>query len=276
MGPDDLAGQIPYLFPSIVPYWIPRGVRNMARWASREILPGRLAGRGVGTGVDPSDYGIPNYRADYVRDNPGIPCGFWRGVGHVVNAFAVECFMDELAQAQEKDPLAWRLPLLGANPRLARVLELAARGGEDRTGGGLFSGLAGHVFHGAPAAMRAQVAVEEGRVVVKKVVAAVDCGRVINPRQARHQIEGGIAFALSAALNSEITFEKGHAVQSNFDDFPIVTMAEMPQVEVRLVESQEPPLGLGEVPVPPLAPAVANAVSRAVGRRIRRLPISLA
>ena len=269
VGPSDLASLAPILLPAMIPYWLPRGLRNVSRWAAKNVLAGQMAGRGVLGGAGPLDYGAPNVIVDYIHDNPGLPCGFWRGVSHSVNAFPVEGFMDELAVAAGRDPVELRLSMLKGNHRLARVIRMVApKKGEK-------GAVAAHVFHGASVAMRAAASLVGGEVRVDRVKAAVDCGRVINPRIVKDQIAGGIAFGLSAALKSEITFSDGRIDQANFDDFPIITMEEMPEVEVDLVVSAEPPLGIGEAGVPPIAPAVAAAVRRATGRPIRSLPIRL-
>lgn len=269
VGPSDLAWLAPILLPSMIPYWLPRGVRDVSRWAAENVLAGQLAGRGVISGAGPLDYGAPNVMVDYIHDNPGLPCGFWRGVADTVNAFPIEGFMDELAAASGRDPIELRLSLLKNNHRLARVIRMVApKKGEQ-------GGLAAHIFHGACVAMRAEVSLVGGEVRVDRVKAAVDCGRVINPRIVRDQIAGGIAFGLSAALKSEITFTDGRIDQSNFDDFPIITMGEMPEVEIDLVASANPPRGIGEAGVPPIAPAVAAAVRQATGRPVRSLPIRL-
>ena len=242
-------------------------------------MPKIMAGSGVKTGAVPFPYAIDNLLIEYVEDDPGIPVGFWRSVGSSSTAFVIECFIDELAQAAGKDPVAFRLDLLKHLPRTQAVLKLAA----EKAGWGtpplvnIYRGAAVHEFHGTVVAKIADVSIEDnGKIKIPRVVAAVDCGRVINPEIVKAQVSGGLIFGLTAVLKGEVTIENGRIQQSNFDDFPILTMAETPDIEVHLVDSQEPPTGIGEPGVPPIAPSVANALSAATGRRIRRLPVRLA
>ena len=241
-------------------------------WFHRVVGP-ELANEGVNI-----PYDIPNLRTEYVAEDPGVPTGYWRSVGSSQNAFAIESFIDELAHAAKADPVAYRLGLLGKSPRHRAVLEYAAeKAGWGRPGpGGLARGVAVYYAHGGWAAQIAEIAVEGKLIAVKRVVCAVDCGFIVNPDTVKAQIEGAVAFGLTAALKAEITIEEGHAVQRGFRDYPLLTMAEMPQVEVHLIASRERPTGAGECGVPPIAPAVANAVFTATGQRIRRLPLHLA
>jgi isoquinoline 1-oxidoreductase beta subunit len=220
------------------------------------------------------------YRADAVRIDAAIPevgvrLGWWRSVYASQNAFPEECFLDELAAAAGKDPLAFRLEHLPADSRLRGVLTLAAEraGWGKAPPQGRARGLACHASFGSYVAEVAEVSAEQGRLRVHRVVAAVDVGVAVNPDSVEHQVEGAIAFALSAVLRGEITLANGAVVQGNFDDYEPLRIDEMPAVEVHLVASREDPGGIGEPGVPPLAPAVANAASALVGRRIRSLPI---
>lgn len=278
VGPDAHAQEIPALLSSVVPYWVPRGLRDAAHWAGTKLMPGIMAGSGVKTGAVPFPYAIDNLLIEYVADDPGIPVGFWRSVGSSSTAFVIECFIDELAQAAGRDPVAFRLDLLQHLPRSQAVLKLAAEkaGWGTPPSEGIFRGAAVHEFHGTVVAMIADASIEDsGQIKIPRVVAAVDCGIVINPEIVKAQVSGGLIFGLTAALLGEVTFKNGQVEQSNFDDFPILTMDASPAIEVHLIDSQEPPSGVGEVGVPPIAPAVANAVSVAAGKRIRRLPIRL-
>jgi isoquinoline 1-oxidoreductase beta subunit len=220
-------------------------------------------------------YDIPNVRVECVEEDPGIPTGYWRSVGSSQNAFAIEGFIDELAHAANADPVAFRLSLLGSSPRHRAVLERAAAEANWGTKvDGCSRGVAVYYAHGGWAAQIADVSVRaDGSIEVHRVVCAVDCGFAVNPDTIAAQMEGGIAFGLTAALKSAITIEHGHVAQSGFRDFPLLTIAEMPRVEVHVVASREDPTGAGECGVPPIAPAVANAVFAATGRRIRRLPL---
>jgi isoquinoline 1-oxidoreductase beta subunit len=201
---------------------------------------------------------------------------WWRSVGHSHTAFVVESFIDEVAHAAGKDPYRFRYDLLTKHPRHRGVLELAAKKAGWGSGlpKGRGRGIAVHASFGSYAAQVAEVSVEDGRVRVHRVVCAIDCGQVVNPDTIAAQMESAVVWALSAALYGEITLNKGEVEQSNFTDYPILRIDEMPAVEVHIVPSREPPSGVGEPGVPPLAPAVANALFAATGNRIRALPLS--
>ncbi|HEU4381906.1 MAG TPA: xanthine dehydrogenase family protein molybdopterin-binding subunit [Anaeromyxobacteraceae bacterium] len=205
----------------------------------------------------------------------GLPVGWWRSVYASQNAFADECFLDEVAGLAGKDPLAFRLEHLPAGHRLRAPLELAAEkaGWGTALPPGRGRGIACYTSFGSHVAEVAEVSVEKGRVRVHRVVAAVDCGQALNPDSVEHQIEGAMVYGLSAVLRGEITVDKGAVVQGNFDDQEPLRIHEMPAVEVHRVPSQEAPGGLGEPGVPPIAPAVANALFAGTGKRFRRLPI---
>jgi CO/xanthine dehydrogenase Mo-binding subunit len=231
---------------------------------------------------------IPNYRLAHTPVASAIPRGQWRAVSDSALGFVDQSFLDELAHLGGKDPLAMRLELLGAprmaaygegqysTGRLRAVLELAAAragwGGALPRGRG--RGIAGCYANGAYCAHVAEVEVgAEGGVRVHRVVSAIDCGSAVNPLGVEAQVEGSIAYGLSAALWEEITVEGGRVRQGNFNDYRTLRIDEMPRVEVHIVPSAEPPLGVGETALPPVASAVANAVFAATGVRVRRLPI---
>ncbi len=221
-------------------------------------------------------YAIPNLRVEYCLLNTAVPLGWWRSVYASQNAFANECFVDELAHAAAKDPRALRRALLAHAPRHRGVLELAAEkaGWGKPLPAGRFRGIAVHKSFGTYVAEVAEVSVNKDSAVrVHRVVCAVDCGIVVNPAIVEAQMESGIVFGLSAALRGAITIENGRVKQSNFHDYPVLRISEMPAIEVSIVPSTEPPSGVGEPAVPPIAPAVANAVFRATGKRVRKLPI---
>jgi isoquinoline 1-oxidoreductase subunit beta len=227
-------------------------------------------------GVNDLPYDIPNALAEWKQAPSGVPTLWWRSVGHSHTAFAVESFLDELAHAAGKDPLEFRRALLGKNPRHKGVLELAAEkaGWGKPLPAGRGRGLAVHESFGSFVAQVAEVSVsKEGKVNVDRVVCAIDCGPTVNPDTIRAQMEGGIVFGLTAALYGEITFENGRVKQRNFHDYPMLRMNEMPVVETYIVASTDKMGGVGEPGVPPIAPAVTNAIFAATGRRIRRLPI---
>lgn len=228
-------------------------------------------------------YAIPDMQVDlHTPTDIGVPVLWWRSVGSTHNAFSTECFIDELAQAAKQDPVAWRLSLLDKHPRHAAVLKLAA----DKAGWGtpLPDGKAGerrgrgvavHESFKSYVAQVAEVSVkDDGSYRVDRVVCAVDCGIAINPDIVRAQVEGSIGFALSTVLQGAITLTEGKVDQSNFHDYQPARIGDMPRVEVHIVPSAANPTGIGEPGVPPLAPAVANALAAATGKRVRKLPIS--
>jgi isoquinoline 1-oxidoreductase beta subunit len=234
------------------------------------------------TGADPTSvegavnlpYAIPNFQVDYCRLDSPVPVGAWRSVGHSQNVFVVESFLDEVAGLAGIDPLEFRLRHL-KQPRLRRVVELAAEKSEWKVApaSGRFRGIACSASYGSFTAEIAEISLNNGAVKVHRVVAAIDCGQVINPDTVRAQVEGSIVYGLTAALYGEITHKDGRVVQGNFHDYPLLRFPDMPVVEVHIVPSGEAPGGVGEPGTPPIGPAVANAVSAATGRRVRSLPI---
>jgi len=206
-----------------------------------------------------------------------IPVLWWRSVGNTHTAFVMETMIDELAHAAGADPLAYRRKLLRGHPRHLRVLELAAdkAGWRKPPAGGRHRGIAVHESFGSFVAQVAEVSVDRGQVRVHRVVCAVDCGVCVNPAGVEAQIQSAIAFGLTAALHGELTLARGRVQQSNFHDYPVLRMSQMPEVEVHIVPSKEKSGGVGEPGTPPIAPAVANALFSATGKRFRRLPFRL-
>ncbi|HYE36373.1 xanthine dehydrogenase family protein molybdopterin-binding subunit [Methylocaldum sp.] len=221
-------------------------------------------------------YAVSNIRVDLHSPKLDIPVLWWRSVGHSHTAFVVESFIDEVAHAAGKDPYRFRYELLTKYPRHRGVLDLAAKkaGWGSALPKGRGRGIAVHSSFGSYVAQVAEVSVEDGKARVHRVVCAIDCGQVVNPDTIAAQMESGIVWALSAALYGEITLNNGEVEQNNFSDYPILRIDGMPAVEVHIVPSREPPSGVGEPGVPPLAPAVANALFAATGKRIRSLPLS--
>jgi isoquinoline 1-oxidoreductase beta subunit len=220
---------------------------------------------------------IPNHRVDLHSPKTGIPVLWWRSVGHSHTAFVMESLIDELAQAADKDPVEYRRALLKNHRRHLGVLNLAAEkaGWGRRPPKGRARGVAVHESFGSFAAQVAEVSIENGRIRVHRVVCAIDCGIAVNPEAIAAQMESGVAFGLSAVLHSALHIKDGRVQESNFHDYPVLRINEMPVVEVHIVPSREKPGGVGEVGVPPIAPAVANAVAVLTGRRLRELPLRL-
>ncbi|MBZ5609022.1 MAG: xanthine dehydrogenase family protein molybdopterin-binding subunit [Acidobacteriia bacterium] len=220
-------------------------------------------------------YAIPNILVDYHALDPGIPVSYWRSVGYSQNTFFAESFLDELAAAGGKDPVELRRRLLSNAPRLRTALELAA----DKAGWGkpLAPGKGRGISVvnniGSFTAQVAEVSINRGKLRVDRVVCAVDCGYAVNPAGIEQQIRSGIVFGLSAALKGGITIDRGRVQQQNFHQYDVLRMEEMPAIEVHIVPSRNAPGGIGEAGTPGIAPAVANAIFAATGKRVRRLPI---
>jgi isoquinoline 1-oxidoreductase beta subunit len=257
-----------------------------AAWLARMVGPGILIQKGrarAGT-IDPAaveavrnmPYDVPNLRVEWINKDFGLPIGFWRSVGASQNGFIVESFVDELAQAAGADPLEYRRGLLGTSPRHKAILELVAAranwGGPLPAGQG--RGIAVVASYGSYAATVAEVSVApDGAVRVHRLVCGIDPGLAVNPDQVVAQMEGGAVYALTATLHGRITLDRGHVEQTNFHNYPLLRINEMPRIEVHILDSGEPPGGLGEPGVPTVAPAVCNAIFAATGKRVRALPI---
>jgi isoquinoline 1-oxidoreductase subunit beta len=248
----------------------------------RVATPPISGGRGGvdGPAVDAisnTPYAIPNLHVDYSKPDIAVPVGYWRSVGPSQNAFFIESFMDELAHAANRDPLDVRLELLSGAPRMKHVLEVAAQRSNWKTPApaGRARGLAIAELDGSFVAEVAEVSVQNNRVRVHKVWCVADCGRVMHPGIVEAQLMGAIIGGLTAALYGEITIESGRVKQANFNDYRMVRINEAPEYDIFLVDSEEEPGGAGEPGVPQIGPAVANAIFRLTGTRVRRLPIRL-
>jgi isoquinoline 1-oxidoreductase beta subunit len=223
-------------------------------------------------------YEVPNLCIEFLISGLPIPVDPWRSVQNGPNAFVTECFIDEIAHAAGKDPLEFRLPLLKESKGAQRVLQVAAEkaGWGKPLPKGQGRGIAQHHCFGTDVGMVAEIAVNEkdGRVKVNRVVVAVDCGLAVNPDTVEAQIQGGVINALSTALKEEVRFANGGVKSANFDDYDVLRMSEVPDIEVHIVKGNDKISGIGEPGVPPTAPAVANAIFNATGARIRRIPFT--
>jgi len=270
---------------------------NVVAWHQRIVGQSILAGTAfesqmVKNSIDATSvegaanlpYAVPNLRVELFSTKVGIPVLWWRSVGSTHTAYSTETLIDELAGAAGKDPVEFRRALLAKHPRHLGVLELAAKqagwgtplapGKEGEKRG---RGVAVHESFDTFVAQVAEVTVKPDKsFTVDRVVCAVDCGIAVNPDNVRAQMEGGIGFGLSAALYGAITIKNGAAEQSNFHDYPVLRINEMPKVDVFIVASTEKPTGVGEPGVPPIAPALANAIAAATGQRLRNLPLKMA
>jgi isoquinoline 1-oxidoreductase beta subunit len=265
------------------------GKGNLVAWHHRIVGQSIIAdtpfeGAMVKDGIDSASvegaadipYAIPNITVELHTPRVGVPVLWWRSVGHTHTAFAVEAFFDELAAAVGRDSVEWRRSLLANHPRHRGVLDLAAEkaGWGSPLPPGHGRGVAVHESFDTFVAQVAEVSTaEDGSVQVDRVVCAVDCGTVVNPEIVRTQMEGGIGFGLSAVLQEAVTLDSGRVQQSNFNTYSLLRFNQMPEVEVHILPSAEKPTGVGEPGVPPLGPAVANAVFAATCRPIRRLPL---
>jgi isoquinoline 1-oxidoreductase subunit beta len=276
------------------PYWFDRFSAGLDangmpvawnhRFAGSSVIA-RWLPPGFNNGLDPDTiegaidlvYALPNMHVEYVRvEPPGIPTAFWRSVGPSHTVFVVESFMDELAATAKQDPVAYRLALLDKTPRAKAVLALAA----EKAGWGeplperVGRGVSLQFVFATYMAQVAEVEVsKDGTVRVRRVVCAVDCGTVINPDTVRAQIQSAIIFGITAALHGKITLKNGRVEQTNFDTYEMLRMNEAPAIDVHIVQSFEPPGGMGECGTAAIVPAVANAIFAATGKRLRKMPV---
>jgi isoquinoline 1-oxidoreductase subunit beta len=276
------------------PYWFDRLTAGLdekgmpVAWSNRyagSSVIARWLPPGFKNGLDPDStegainlvYALPNLHVEYVRvEPPGIPTAFWRSVGPSHNVFVTESFMDELAAAAKQDAVAYRRALLKQSPRAKAVLELAA----EKAGWGqplpqrAGRGVSLQFVFGTYMAQVAEVEVaKDGTVRVRRVVCAIDCGIPVNPDTIRAQIQSAIIFGITAALYGEIALKNGRVQQTNFDSYRVVRMDAAPEIEVHIVQSSEPPGGMGECGTSAIVPAVVNAIFAATGKRLRKMPV---
>lgn len=271
MTPQTLRSVMPGLMPGM-----PDGVINQIANVADRVLDGWVVENAAIEGLF-EDYDFPNREVRHVTRDHGLPLTFWRSVGHSFTAFAKESMLDELALGSGIDPVQLRLDNTRENPRLNRVVAVAGeRMRAMKPPAGHHLGFAAHGSFGSYVAEVAEVSVRAGQIRVHKVLCVVDCGVVINPDIVRAQMEGAIMYGLTAALHGNLEIEHGEIRESNFHDYPILRMNEAPAVEVVMIGSESDPTGVGEPGLPPIAPAVANAVFRATGERLRSLPLRVA
>ena len=257
---------------AVVPRWMERNLPALAG-------PFDLPDKSVSEGLYDLPYALPNQRISNAATRSGVPVGYWRSVGHSHHAFFSEGFIDELAHAADADPMAFRLGLLEHSPRHAAVLRLAAQraGWPAAQGASHALGIALHESFGSIVAQVVEASIGTSgagrRVRVHRVVCAIDCGTVVHPGIVAQQMESGIVFGLTAALHGRIDIARGVVQQGNFDDYPMLRFADCPAIETHIVPSTRPPGGVGETAVPPLAPALANALFALTGTRLRSLPL---
>ena len=267
VSPDPLTGNAANQYGASIP---------ILKWAtSIGIVKNKIRNYLVTDGAVHIPYDFENVSVKASPFETDIPLGFWRAVFHSQNAFANECFIDELAYKSDIDPIQLRLSHLKNNIRSIKVIQKVAN--ESNWGSSLpidhFQGFAYHYSFGTHVAQVAELSIVDSQVKVHKVFCSVDCGQTVNPMTIRAQIQGSIIFGMGATLNSEMTVKNGRVNESNFDDYPVVRFDESPQIKVFILKNNEKPGGVGEPGLPPIAPAIANAVFAASGKRIRKLPI---
>jgi isoquinoline 1-oxidoreductase subunit beta len=274
--------------PQILDWYVRNAAPAQFPWAPKFMYDtlGRvgLMAEGIATPKDFSaiegaieyPYAVPNLDVRHTHTDPGVPVSWWRSVGFSHNGFAVETFMDELAHTLGQDPYQFRRSLIDQEPRHLAVLDrvVAMAGWDQPVPEGRGRGIALFRSFGTYVAQVVEASIENGEIRVHRVDCAVDCGQVVNPDIVRDQIEGGIVFGMTAALFGEIDFEQGAVQQSNFHDYPLLRNYQMPDIAVDIIDSNESPTGVGEPGVPPVIPALGNALFALIGKRQRKLPLS--
>jgi CO/xanthine dehydrogenase Mo-binding subunit len=262
---------LPHFLQAAMPAWVPHGVKRTLGNMGADEDSASIEG------VADTAYRFNHFRVQYTNLQTVMPLGFWRSVGHSQNAFVIESFVDELAHAAGRDPVEFRRAHLPEDSRHRRVLEeVAAMANWGDAAPGRFQGVAVHESFHTVVAEVAEISLVNGKPKLEKMYCAVDCGIAVNPDIVRAQMESGIIFGLTAALKGKITVADGAVEQSNFHDYQMLRINEVPDIEVSIVQGDAAPTGVGEPGTPPAAPALANAVFAATGRRLRDLPLQLA
>ena len=271
ISPDTFRGLLPALYPWMGDGFV-EGVANLSEWYFETFATDEASTEGLF-----EDYDHPNTRVTHMTVDHELPMTFWRSVGHSYTAFAKESMIDELAQAAGMGEVAFRLQNTQNTPRLNNVIRVAGERMASMTPpSGHHLGFAAHHSFHTDVAEIAEVSVENGKIRVHKVTCVLDCGQAVNPDIVRSQMEGAVIYGLTAALYGGLNLENGAIKESNFHDYPMLRMNEAPEIEVIIIDSGTEPTGVGEPGLPPIAPAVANAVYKATGQRLRSLPLQLA
>ena len=271
ISPDNFRSLLPALY-SWVGDGMIEGVANLSEWYFEKFATDESSTEGLF-----EDYDHPNTRVTHMTVDHELPMTFWRSVGHSYTAFAKESMIDEIAEAAGMDEVAFRLQNTQKTPRLNNVIRVAGEHmAKMSPREGHHLGFAAHHSFHTDVAEIAEVSVENGKIRVHKVTCVLDCGQAVNPDIVRSQIEGGVIYGLTAALYGGLNLEAGAIKESNFHDYPMLRMDESPDIEVVIIDSGTEPTGVGEPGLPPIAPAVANAVYKATGQRLRSLPLQLA
>ena len=271
ISPDTFRGLLPALYPWMGDGFV-EGVANLSEWYFETFATDEASTEGLF-----EDYDHPNTRVTHMTVDHELPMTFWRSVGHSYTAFAKESMIDELAQAAGMHEVAFRLQNTQNTPRLNNVIRVAGERMASMTppSGHHLGFAAHHSFHTDVAEIE-EVSVDNGKIRVHKVTCVLDCGQAVNPDIVRSQMEGAVIYGLTATLYGGLNLENGAIKESNFHDYPMLRMSESPEIEVIIIDSGTEPTGVGEPGLPPIAPAVANAVYKATGQRLRSLPLQLA
>jgi isoquinoline 1-oxidoreductase beta subunit len=257
---------------------------KLSAWTLHIVSPS-ITSRYDPTSKDPFDsvieyaqnfpYAVRNFDLTYTRQEIGIDVGYLRSVSHAPNCFAIESSVDEIAALVSKDPIEFRSELLAGKPRHLQVLKVVAdRSGWGHAPKGHFQGIAFMEGYTSHIAQVAEVSVEAGELKIHKLTCVIDCGQTVNPRIVESQLESGIVYGLTAALWGDVTLRGGRVQQSNFNDYRVLRLNELPVLDVHVIKSDAPPGGVGEAAVPPVAPSICNAIFAATGKRLRKLPIA--